>query len=90
MVGQIRGVCVLVFVARPNSEGFLFVDVGLPHTHGDGEDGNVHHDEIADLDRGVEVGNVDDGETGGTRCGGLEETCEEAEAAWKGSNSWIV
>jgi hypothetical protein len=45
----------------------------LTHGDGDWEDRYVHHDEVRDLDGRVQVGNVDNCETGGAGSGGLEE-----------------
>lgn len=90
MVREVAGLCVVEFVVGPDAEGFFFVDVGLADGHGDGEDGDVHHDKVADLDGGVQVGDVDHGETSGTGRGGLEETGEEAVAAGEGCDGWII
>lgn len=51
----------------PDAEGLFFVDVGAARADGDGEDGDVHHDEVRDLGGGVQGSDVDDGETGGAR-----------------------
>ena len=62
----------VVIVVGPDTERLLFVDVGLAHGHGNGEDGDVHHDQITDLDGGMEVSDVDNCESGGAGCGRLE------------------
>lgn len=80
MVGEVGGVggVVVVFV-RPDSQRLLFVDVCLSHGHCYGEDGDVHHDEVADLDGGMQFSNVDNSKSSGAGRSGLEETSEEAE-----------
>jgi hypothetical protein len=90
MVREVALVCVFFLVAvGPDTEGFLLVHVGLPDTHGDGENGYVHHDEVADLDRRVEIGDADDGETSSACRGGLEKTGEEAMAGGKVCNGIV-
>jgi hypothetical protein len=91
MVGQVGGLFGFFFLpAGPDAKAFLFVDVGLADRHGDGKDGNVHHDEVRDLDGGVQVRDVDDGEASCAGRGGLEEAREEAVAAREGGDGWVV
>jgi hypothetical protein len=52
------------FDAVVYTEGSLLVHICLTQTDGDGEDGNVHHDEIGDLDGWMQFGYVNNGETG--------------------------
>lgn len=73
-----------------DAEGFFFVDVGAAHGDGDGEDGNIHHDEVGDLDCRVEEGEVDDCEAGGAGGGGLEEAVEDADAAREGGDDGVM
>ena len=91
MVREVAGGFFLFFFARgPDAEGFFLVYVGLADRHGNGENGYVHHYHVADLHGGVQVGNVDDGETGGTGGCRLEETGEEAVAGGERGYGWIT
>lgn len=60
----------------PEAERFFFVDVCAADRDGDGEDGDVHHDEVGDLDAGVEIGEVHVSEASGAGRDGLEEAIE--------------
>lgn len=89
MVAEVARLCFVIFIS-PDAEGLLFVDVGLAHGHGNWKDGDIHHDQVAHLNGGVEVGNIDDGKPGSTCCGGLKEAVEEAESGWKNCNGRII
>ena len=73
---------VVGFFARGavDPQAFLFVDVGAADGDGYGEDRDVHHDEVRDLDARVEIGQRDRGKAGGSCRGGLEEAVEKAES----------
>ena len=80
----------VVVIIGPYAKGFLFVDIGLAHGHGDWEDGDVHHDQVADLNGRMEISDVDNGESGSTGCSRLEEAVKEAESGWKDGNGRII
>lgn len=63
----------LILVVGVDAEGLLLVDVGLTHRDGDREHGDVHHDQVGDLDGGVQVGKVDDRKPSRASRRGLEE-----------------
>lgn len=90
VVGEVGGVSVVVVFVGPDAEGFLLIYVGLSHRHGDGEDGDVHHDQVANLDGGMELRDVDDGESGGTGGCSLKETREETVTSGNGSDGRVV
>ena len=73
-----------------DAQAFLFVDVGAADGDGYREDGDVHHDQVGDLDARVEIGDRDRGEAGGSCRGGLEEAVEEAESVGvKARDGWV-
>lgn len=81
---------VLVFITRPYAEGLLFVHVGLTHGNGDGKDRNVHHDQVRDLNGGMQVRETDDGKACSTSGGSLEEAIQETETSGQAFDSWGV
>jgi len=88
-VARVFFVCVVVIVG-PDAERLFFVDVRLAHTHCDGEDGYVHHNQVTNLNGRVEIGDVNHGKTGGTGGCSLEKTIEEPESRWEGNNGGVV
>jgi hypothetical protein len=80
----------LVFIARPDAERFLFVDVGLTHGNSNGKDRDVHHDEVRHLDGGMQISETDDREACSASGSGLEEAVKEAETPRQAFNSWGV
>lgn len=75
------GVRVGFFVGfRVQAEGLFFVDIGATDGDGDGEDGDVHHDQIGHLNGGMEFTNGDDRHAGSTGCSGLEDGVEDTKA----------
>jgi len=89
-VALVGRIVVVVFVlASVYAERFLFVDIGPAHGDGDGENGNVHHNEVGDQDGRVEVGKVDVGKASGAGGGGLEPAVEDADTGGKGGDDGI-
>ena len=64
---------VVVAFRGPPTEGLFLVYVCLTHADSDGKDGNVHHDEVRDLDSRVQVGNGNYCKTSGSSSSCLKQ-----------------
>lgn len=84
----VRVLFVLVFAAV-NAERLFFVDVGTADGDGDGKDGDVHHDEVGDLNGGVECREVDIGETCCSGRGSLKPAIENSNARRQDRDDWV-
>ena len=63
---------------RPDAERLLFVYVRSANGNGNGEDGDVHHNHIADLDGRMKICQTDRREAGSSGGRSLEPSIEEA------------
>lgn len=81
---------VVVVLLAVDAEASLLVDVGPPHGNGNGKHGYVHHDQIGNLDGGVQFGDVDDGEARRACRRRLEPAVEDADAAREGGDDRVV
>lgn len=73
-----------------NAERPFFVNVGAADGDSEWEDGNIHHDQVGNLDGGVEGGNVDSSKAGSTGRQRLEEAVQKLITRWECCYSRIV
>src|SRR6187549_4307091 len=89
MLAQVGG-WGFVVLAAPYPEGAFFVHVCLAHGDSDGKYGDVHHDEVRDLNGGMQICEVDDREAGGTCRSGLEKAVKKAETRGKDCDRRVI
>lgn len=62
----------------------FFVDVGVAHGDDNGVHGDIHHDNIQDLQADAKARDADDVEAAGADGDGLEEAVQDPEVRWYG------
>lgn len=73
-----------------DTEGALFVSVAATHRHCDGEDGDVHHCDEAELDRGIDVSQVKGACSGVAGAGCLKEGGENTWTRWQRADFFVI